>query len=58
LRLCAGGDGGGDGAMSYEELSRRIFKLIPEDKVEAITLVYRMFYLEEELSRNLQLQNC
>lgn len=44
--------------MSYEELSRRIFKLIPEDKVEAITLVYRMFYLEEELSRNLQLQNC
>jgi len=30
---------------------RRIFKLIPEDKVEAITLVYRMFYLQEELAR-------
>ncbi|KAK3281467.1 hypothetical protein CYMTET_10750 [Cymbomonas tetramitiformis] len=37
-------------AVGTMDLSRIVFDIIPESKVEVVTLVYRLFYLQDELS--------
>jgi NIMA (never in mitosis gene a)-related kinase len=44
----AGGEEEGEGE-SLTELSRRVFRIIPYDKSEAVPLLYRLLYSEAQL---------